>query len=44
VNEAMACNRPVMVSQKAGCAIDLVKEGANGLVFSPGDTGNARLS
>ena len=39
VNEAMACNRPVLVSDKAGCAIDLVKEGVNGFVFSPSETG-----
>jgi len=38
VNEAMACNRPVIVSEKVGCAIDLVKEGQTGFVFSPGGT------
>jgi glycosyltransferase involved in cell wall biosynthesis len=37
VNEAMACNRPVMVSENVGCAIDLVKEGINGFIFSAGD-------
>lgn len=31
VNEAMACGRPVIVSDKCGCAPDLVKE--NGRVF-----------
>jgi len=32
VNEAMACARPVVVSNKCGCAADLVSE--NGFVFS----------
>jgi glycosyltransferase involved in cell wall biosynthesis len=32
VNEAMACGKPVMVSDKAGCAIDLVRSGSNGLI------------
>jgi len=35
VNEAMACGLPVMVSEKCGCAIDLVKNGENGYIFSP---------
>lgn len=35
VNEAMACARPVVVSDKCGCAGDLVKE--NGFVFSTDD-------
>lgn len=35
VNEAMACGLPVIVSDKCGCAIDLVKNGANGFTFSP---------
>ena len=34
VNEAMACSRPVLVSDKVGCAVDLVAEGCNGFVFS----------
>jgi 1,2-diacylglycerol 3-alpha-glucosyltransferase len=37
VNEAMACGLPVIVSQVAGCAADLVKENWNGLLISPGD-------
>ena len=36
VNEAMACKRPVIVSEKCGCAPDLVKENINGWVFKPG--------
>ena len=35
VNEAMACGLPVIVSEKCGCAIDLVKNGENGFLFSP---------
>ncbi|PWK26512.1 glycosyltransferase involved in cell wall biosynthesis [Arcicella aurantiaca] len=35
VNEAMACGMPVLVSEKCGCAIDLVKNGVNGFTFSP---------
>ncbi|MDF9798350.1 glycosyltransferase involved in cell wall biosynthesis [Catalinimonas alkaloidigena] len=33
VNEAMACSRPVLVSNKVGCASDLVKPGKNGYIF-----------
>lgn len=37
VNEAMACGKAVLVSDKVGCAADLVKNGANGFVFPSGD-------
>lgn len=37
VNEAMACGLPVILSQVAGCAADLVKDNWNGLLISPGD-------
>ena len=33
VNEAMACGKAVLVSDKVGCASDLVKKGINGAVF-----------
>ena len=33
VNEAMACGRPAIVSDKVGCAPDLIKEGETGYVF-----------
>ncbi|MCX7113646.1 MAG: glycosyltransferase family 4 protein [Proteobacteria bacterium] len=36
-NEAMASGLPVMVSRKAGCAVDLVNEGENGWGFDPMD-------
>lgn len=35
VNEAMACGLPVLVSEKCGCAIDLVQNDGNGFTFSP---------
>lgn len=37
VNEAMAAGLPVIVSTGAGCAVDLVDEGANGWSVPPGD-------
>ena len=38
VNEAMACGRAVIVSDKCGCAADLVKHNENGFVF-PAENG-----
>ena len=35
VNEAMATGLPVLVSDRCGCATDLVKEGVNGFTFDP---------
>lgn len=37
VNEAMICGMPVIVSEKCGCAEDLVISGQNGFVFNPED-------
>ena len=37
VNEALACDRPVLVSSKCGCAADLVEQGTNGFIFTAGD-------
>ena len=37
VNEAMACKRPVLVSNRCGCAIDLVTNGKNGFIFASDD-------
>lgn len=33
VNEAMACGKAVIVSDRCGCATDLVKNGNNGFIF-----------
>lgn len=38
INEAMACEKPVIVSSKCGCAADLVVEGENGFVFEAGNS------
>jgi glycosyltransferase involved in cell wall biosynthesis len=35
VNEAMVCQMPVLVSNRCGCAVDLVHEGKNGFTFDP---------
>ncbi|GGB08462.1 glycosyltransferase family 4 protein [Puia dinghuensis] len=37
VNEAMACERPVLVSDRCGCAPDLVIPGKNGFIFEAGN-------
>ena len=37
VNEAMACGLPVVVSNRCGCAQDLVRDGVNGFTFDPND-------
>ncbi|HXY15195.1 MAG TPA: glycosyltransferase family 4 protein [Terriglobales bacterium] len=42
INEAMACSLPVICSNAAGCAEDLVADGHNGRLFTPGDI--SRLS
>ena len=33
----MACEKAVIVSDRAGCALDLVEEGVNGFIFNSGD-------
>jgi glycosyltransferase involved in cell wall biosynthesis len=38
VNEAMACGRPAIVSDRVGCGPDLVSTGETGEVFAFGDT------
>ena len=37
VNEAMACSLPVILTNVAGCASDLVQDGWNGFVIAPRD-------
>lgn len=38
VNEAMASGLPVLISNRCGCARDLVKHGVNGFTFDPFNT------
>ena len=42
VNEAMACGRPVIVSNKVGSAVDLIKNGYNGFIFESGSTADLK--
>lgn len=37
VNEAMACGKAILVSDKCGCAIDLVIPGKNGYIMAAGN-------
>jgi glycosyltransferase involved in cell wall biosynthesis len=39
VNEAMACELPIIVTSVAGCAADLVQDGGNGFIVPPRDPG-----
>src|SRR5205814_8959552 len=39
VNEAMASGLPVLVSDRCGCAEDLVRDGVNGFAFDPRSVG-----
>lgn len=34
INEAMACERPIIASTKVGCAKDLIKPGINGFIIN----------
>ena len=38
-NEALACGRPIVVSDAVGCAPDLAADGTAGRVFASGDVG-----
>ena len=40
INEAMACGLPILASDRAGAAWDLVFPGVNGYIFDPGDRGD----
>lgn len=37
VNEAMACGKAILTSNKVGCATDLVKQNENGYIFESGN-------
>ncbi|MDB5130910.1 MAG: glycosyltransferase [Mucilaginibacter sp.] len=37
VNEAMACGKAVLISDKVGCGTDLVNDGLNGAIFKTGN-------
>ena len=37
VNEAMAAGKAILVSDKVGCSVDLVKDGENGYIFKSED-------
>ena len=37
INEAMACEKAILASDKVGCAVDLILPGENGSIFSEGD-------
>jgi glycosyltransferase involved in cell wall biosynthesis len=37
VNEAMACGKAILLADKVGCAVDLVKPGQNGAIFKTGN-------
>lgn len=37
VNEALACGRPVLVSDRVGCQMDVIQPGVNGEVFRADD-------
>jgi glycosyltransferase involved in cell wall biosynthesis len=39
VNEALACGLPIICTNVAGCAADLVQDGVNGLIVPAGDVG-----
>jgi glycosyltransferase involved in cell wall biosynthesis len=42
VNEAMACSRPALVSDRVGCAPDMVEPGVTGDVFESGNWNDFR--
>jgi glycosyltransferase involved in cell wall biosynthesis len=44
VNEAMACGLPVIATDVAGCALDLVMHGYNGFLVEPGDVSGLCLA
>jgi glycosyltransferase involved in cell wall biosynthesis len=43
INEAMACARPVIVSDRVGGAADMIEEGSNGWIFKIGLSGEKKI-
>jgi glycosyltransferase involved in cell wall biosynthesis len=43
INEAMACEKTVLASDKCGCAIDLVRDEENGHIFKSGNADDILL-
>jgi glycosyltransferase involved in cell wall biosynthesis len=43
VNEAMANGKVIIVSDKCGCAVDLVEENLNGYIFKSGDVAHLQI-
>ncbi len=41
INEAMACNKPVITNNRVGAATDLIKNGVNGIIIEPDDIDSA---
>jgi glycosyltransferase involved in cell wall biosynthesis len=44
INEAMACGKAILASDRVGCAADLVKSGQNGAIFKAGDVNDLTIS
>ncbi len=44
VNEAMNAGRPIIASDRVGCAPDLVRDGVNGRIFGAGDIGALHMA
>jgi glycosyltransferase involved in cell wall biosynthesis len=42
INEAMACSLAILVSDKCGCAVDLVKDNYNGFIVKANDLENLK--
>ncbi|UOE48331.1 glycosyltransferase family 4 protein [Mucilaginibacter sp. SMC90] len=42
INEAMACSKPILISNKVGAGTDLVKDNINGFIFNSGDIGDLK--
>ena len=40
INEAMACGKAILASDKVGCAADLIANEKNGAIFTSGDAGS----